>query len=617
MIPRKDGPMSTILSLILSISILLGGLTSLFSASGDAVPAFAPTASEDSLLSSAKESFRATSRLLAATAARASDFEDIEYVHYDFDAFCDNTDLLCELARDGRASDVNALYDSLYNEFLYIDSLSVLAMLHHDNDFYDDYWAEEYLYTDDFGSRAVDAFSSACAEVLTTSCADSFEEHIGKEAADSFRDYTPMTDEEIEAYNRRSEILEEYYELNDTIYDVVYSYDGEDWTLIDLYGSRGDDLADRDYDAYLSVYSGIQQKLGELFSPLYIELVGLWTETARAAGYDSYTDYAYENEFERTYTPADAQAFCDAIKPIAREYYSDLYYSDMAFDYDLVRPALTPDELLDALEEYLPRIDERLLEPLNAMKEHGLYDIDIAHSGRYDGAYTTTMLFFHSPFLFATLEDNCYDLPTITHEFGHFCDFWFNPQTDIFTQVDDLDLSEIHSNGLQALFTEYYGEIYDRGADVAEFINLSFLLENIFDGCIYDEFQRRVLDDPDELTPEKLNEIHREVCAEYGHENGLEWDAGWAYISHNFEQPLYYFSYAASAMAALQLWDIAQTDRERAVSVYLDVLDHGSFREGYMQVLPETGLRLFTEDGAAEDVCRPVLDRLAELDRAY
>ena len=610
--------MNTILSFILSIATLLGGLTSLFSVNGGAEPVFAPAAQEESLPDSGvKDAFLTKDRLRAATAERAADFSDIEYVHYEPDEFYDNVDLMCELARDGRADDVNTLYDSLYSEFLYIDSLSVLAMLQHDHDFYDAYWAEEYLYTDDLWSLAADAFSSACAEVLTTSCADSFEAHIGKEAADGFRGYTPMTDEEIEAYTRQNEILEEYYELYDSIDDVVYVYDGEDWTLSDLSGSRGDDLAFRDYDAYLSVYSGIQQKLSELFAPLYIELIGLWSETARAAGYDSYTDYAYENTFCRTYTPDDAQAFCDAIKPIAREYYADLYYSDLAFAYDFVRPALTPDELLAALEEYLPRIDERLLEPLNAMEEHGLCDIDTAHSGRYDGAYTTTMLFFHSPFLFATLEDNCYDIATVTHEFGHFCDFWFNPQTDIFNQVDDLDLSEIHSNGLQALFTEYYGEIYDKGADIAEFINLSFLLENIFDGCIYDEFQRRVLDDPDDLTPEKLNEIHREVCAEYGLETGLEWDAGWAYISHNFEQPLYYFSYAASAMAALQIWDIAQTDRERAVSVYLDVLDHGSFREGYMQVLPETGLRLFTEDGAAEDVCRPVLDRLAELDRAY
>lgn len=609
--------MDKILSFFLSLTTIFSGLASLFTGGGDALPAFAPSAQEESLRESARDAVQAAKRLRASASDSEILFDDIEYVHYDPESFYDDTDLLCELAQKGSAQSVNRLYDALYNEFLYIDSLSVLTMLRHDRDLFDDYWAEEYLYTDEMWSLTGDAFCAACAEVLNTSCAESFEAHIGTEAADGYREYTPMTDKEIEAYDRELEILEEYYSLYDTMYDVTVSYDGQDWTLNDLMGTRGDDLAYEDYDAYLAVYDSIQQKFNELFSPLYIELVGLWTETARDAGYDSYTDYAYETTFCRSYSPEDAQAFCDAVKPIAREYYADLYYSDLSYEYDRVRPVLSPDELIDVLGEYLPQIDESLTEPWTAMTERGLYDVRRGGSGRYDGSYTTTMLFHRAPFLFATLEDDCYDLTTITHEFGHFCDFWFSPQTNIFTQVDDLDLSEIHSNGLQALFTQFYGDIYNSGsADIAEFINLANLLENIFDGCIYDEFQRRILDDPDDLTPEKLNAVHREVCEEYGYAADLTWDSGWVYISHNFEQPLYYFSYAASAMAALQIWDISQVDPGRAVDVYLDVLRRGSYAEGYTQVIPEVGLTLFTEAGAAEAVCRPVMDRLAALDRA-
>ena len=611
--------MQKILSFLLSLS-LLGSLTSMCTDSGtaDAASVQAPSAHADSLLSDVKDAFRATEGLLADSSDQTAAFDDIEYVHYDPEAFYYCADYMCALAREGRADAVNRLYDRLYNEFLYIESLSVIAMLRNDQDLYNEYWSEEYLYTDELWSLTADAFSSACAEVLTTSCAASFAEHIGTEAAEDFRSYTPMTDEEIALYDRELELRQDYLILYDSIGDLTYSYLGRDWTFSDLYGWKGDALYYDDYDGYMTVFGGLQQTLSELFSPLYIELVGIWTDTARVYGYESYTDYAYELTYQRSYSPEDAQAFCDAVKPIAREYYADLYYSDMAFDYDLVHPELRPDDLISVLGRYLPQIDESLLEPLTAMRERGLYDIAAARSGRYDGAYTTAMLFFRSPFLFATLEGDCFDLITVTHEFGHFCDFWFNPQTNSFAQTDDLDLSEIHSNGLQALFTQFYGEIYYRGsADIAEFINLSNLLENILDGCIYDEFQRRVFDEPDGLTPEKLNSLYKEVCAEYGLENDTAWDSGWVYITHNFVQPLYYFSYAASGMAALQLWDIAQDDPDRAESVYLDVLHRGSYREGYMQVLPEAGLRLFTEPGAAEDVCRPVLDRLAELDRAY
>ena len=143
------------------------------------------------------------------------------------------------------------------------------------------------------------------------------------------------------------------------------------------------------------------------------------------------------------------------------------------------------------------------------------------------------------------------------------------------------------------------------------------MLESIFDGCLYDEFQRRVLEAPADLTPEKLNAIHTELSVEYGVYDEQEWDGTWVYISHNFAQPLYYISYAASAMAALQLWDLAQTDFPAAAETYMSVLRHGSYNMSYSQVLEECGLRLFTEEGAVEAVCRPVLDELYALDQAY
>ena len=139
------------------------------------------------------------------------------------------------------------------------------------------------------------------------------------------------------------------------------------------------------------------------------------------------------------------------------------------------------------------------------------------------------------------------------------------------------------------------------------------LIENVVDGCLYDEFQRRVYAYPGELTAKKLNEIYIALCAEYGDYSDLAWNSDWYFVPHNFERPLYYISYAVSAIPALQIWDMAQADPQQAVDTYLDVLEHGSFAEEYCSVLRDTGLRLFTEKNAAGDICRPVLARLEEL----
>ncbi len=546
-------------------------------------------------------------------------YADMEYIHYDPEEYYSDIERMKDLADSGNAAEVCTIYDALYDEFLYIDALSVLSMLRYEADFNDEYWSGEYTYMNTLWSETQDALLTACSYVLDTSCARAFSAHIGRDSASLFRSYDAISEEDLDISTEELEILDEYYALYDTIDDIPFSYQGTTWTLRKLSGFRGTALAYADYDKYLVVYNGLQQALTETFAPLYARLTEIWAEEAISSGYDSFADYAYDAIYWRDYSPEDAQRFCDAVKPIARAYYEDLYYSDISYASDSVQPVMSGEELIAALGEYLPRVDESLLEPWNAMTSRGLFDLAPAAAGRFDGAYTTSMIYYHAPFMFASLSGDCLDLTTVTHEFGHYADFWFTPQTNVFTQVDDMDLSEIHSNALQALFTAFYGEIFEEGADVAEFINLSQLLENIFDGCIYDEFQRRVMADPTDLTAEKLNRIHTEVCAEYGMYD-LEdrpWDGTWVYISHNFDRPLYYFSYAASAMAALQIWDMAQTDYDAAVSVYMDVLRRGAHDQGYFQVLEECGLLLFTEDGAAEAVCRPVLDRLTELDQAW
>ena len=545
------------------------------------------------------------------------DYADMKYTHCDPDLFYTDTEELRRLADAGDDDGVVAMYDKLYTEFTRIDAMTVLAMLGHDADIYDEYWIRENAYMSSLWTEVQDELLTACCYVMGTDCRRALSSHVGRSAAQLFRTYEHLPEDSLDAYDRELELIDRYYTLYDTIDDIEYSYLGETWTFNKLYGFPGTALYESDPSAYMTIYQGLHETVSQVFAPVYIELVELWTNIARSYGYDSYTDYAYNVIYWRDYSPEDAQRLCDAVKPIARAYYADLYYSDLAYALDEVSPLPEGDGLVALLGEYLPRIDDSLLEPWQYMSDHGLYDIQPAANGRYDGAYTTTMLYYYSPFLYASLEGSCQDLATITHEFGHYCDYYFNPMSNLLVEVDDLDLSEIHSNGLQALFTCFYGDIYKEGADIAEFSNLAFLLENVIDGCFYDEFQRRVLDDPEDLTAERINDIMTGLAMEYGMYDEPCWDGTWAYIPHNFEQPLYYFSYAASGFAALQIWDMAQTDFDGAADVYMDVLSSGSHRYTYFEVMENCGLIPFSKEGSAERICQPVLNRLRELDRAY
>lgn len=613
--------MKAIIAWILSVLTLLGGLVSPESRAeetenGLSAPA---VAAFRSVLDEAKrEHAPAEEESLSGVRHGDVDFADLAYERCDPTRFYDDADELCDLADAGDAEGACALFDQMYDELLYVDTQYTLAMIRHDQQIGDETRQEEYAYTENLWMEMADALSTAGAYALDSGISAAFSEHIGPAMTEDFSAYEPLTEADIERNDRETALQEEYYALNDGLEEISIEYGGETWTWAMLYGDEGSRLARRDYKAYYEIYEGIQKQMGEVFGPVLIELTQLWTETARDAGYDSYADYAYES-YGRTYSPADAQIFCDAVKPAARMNYEELYYSDLFDDADSVGAELDTEALLAAVEAHLPAVDEALSEPWNYMMTHGLYDIAPSSAGRYDGSYTTAFQAYNAPFMFVSGLGGCRDIINITHEFGHYCDFYFNPAPDILTAVADLDLDEIHSNGLQALFSAFYPEIFGSGADTAAFVDLADLMENVLDGCMMDEFQRRLLAEADDLTTDRINEIYLELCVEYGlytQYDAPDYDAGWAYVGHIFLSPGYYISYAASGFAALQIWEQSQADFDGAVETYLSVLMAGAYEDGYFAVLERAGLRPFTDADAVSSVMESAFTRLREMERA-
>jgi oligoendopeptidase F len=548
------------------------------------------------------------------TVARGTALADMTYTTYDDTAFYAAIDRLCALAQDESTDNTDRLcqlYDDLYDQILYMDTLNTLAYLSYCQDVTDDTWYDRYSESSTQLIACADALCSACCQVTQSAYADAFAAHVGDNAFTAFQDYAAVTQREQELYDQET-ALENQYEQLLAQGDISYAYEGEVWTTDTFYGYQGDALAARDYDAYLEVYDGLQQAAAELLAPVYAQLVTIRRQLADLAGYDSYVDYAYTEIYGRDYTPDDAQALCDAVKPLAQAYYENYYYSDLWYATDTIEPTMDSDTLVQVLGTYVTELDASLAQPWQYMESLGLYDLGTGDS-RYDGAYTTDLSMYQSPIIFATLSGTVQDFLTLSHEFGHFCNAYVDPMPNLLTTTDNYDLLEIHSNGLQALLTGWYDEIFSQGADVAEFVNLAGLVENVVDGCVQDEFQRRVYATDEALTAETINRIYTQVCAEYGLYAPLSWDSTWAYIPHNFESPLYYISYATSALAALQLWDTAQTDPQAAADTYLALLQRGAHDLGYFQVLEENGLLLFNQEGAVDAICQPVFNRLETL----
>ena len=543
-----------------------------------------------------------------SAADRDMDWADMSYVHYDPAGFLANVQRLSDLAAGGDGVSAMEMYDKLCAEFARIDTLSAIAYIRYSQDVTDEYWTAEKQYAGNLRRTAANTLAAACHTLTGGPSADAFAAHVGQTVFDAYVRYVPLTDRETQLMERESELVDEYYKRINEADAVTYTYQGESWDLAKLSGYQGANLVARDYYGYLEVFSGLHDAVSQTVGPVFLELVQIRTELARLHGWDDYASMMYAQTYGRDYTPADAQVLCDAVKEISPGVGKLLQGSRRRA---AASPVQTPEQLLQLLGQYTARLDPWLAEPFQFLTEHGLCDLGQGDD-RSPGTFTIALTQYGSAFIFSTPTGSCRDVSSLVHEFGHFVNDYYTPVPDVLASVGNYDLLEIHSTGLEALFTRFFDEIYGPQADDARYLLLGGLLEKLVDGCLFDEFQRRVYAQPD-MTLEELNRLYADLSTQYGLFEPIDQDGTWVYTPHTFESPLYYLSYAASSLAAIQLWDMAQTDGQAAIEAWKAVLGHNAYEEGYMDVLPACGLRLFTEAGAVADICQPLLDELSRL----
>lgn len=253
-------------------------------------------------------------------------------------------------------------------------------------------------------------------------------------------------------------------------------------------------------------------------------------------------------------------------------------------------------------------IDPALAEVYQYMVDHHLYDIDY-DPNKMNVGYTTTLYEYQEPFIFNTPDYSYYDLETMIHEFGHYNEA-FHAGTTLITDVTNMDVAEIHSQGLELLYLEYADDVYgEELGDTAQQMILYQLLYSVIDGCLYDEFQNAVFSADHEMTAQEVNRLFRELSLEYGYTyyDTEEEAYDWVDVPHTFSSPMYYVSYGTSALAALDIWTIALEDRQAGIDKYMELTTYG-LTTTYCELLEKCGLKSIFEEGTIQEIAQAVSD---------
>ena len=495
-----------------------------------------------------------TDRFASADGIHADvDYADMTWYIYDAAELLDKAARLGETADGKEAAD---LYDWLMAEYARVYTLDNLAYI----DFYahpgDETLSDACRQLDSVLNEVNDALCTALSDALDGPAGSALRSYIGEDKATALVGYDEQTDRQRGITERVSELTLQY---NALIMEYL-SYDEE------------------------------TEKIGAL----YRELVDLHNEEAQIVGYKDYADYAYEASYGRDFTPDDAAALCEAVKPYARQYFGSLYYNEATYADFSADTDLTERELVGLVTQYMPRVSDDAAKAAAYMEKHGLYFMDSAERVS-DLGFTTTLDQYNAPFIYLALYGDQNDIQSMFHEFGHYYDAYVNPVPDLLLSVGSLDIFEIHSTGMEALSTGWYEDIYGEDADLARIRFLDSALYTVFSGCLFDEFQRVVYADPT-LTPEQISQTFVTIARSYGLRSfGKEFSHYWMQVNHNFESPFYYISYAVSMLASLQIYEMAENDWAAAAGFYNDLVSLGAFDYTYCELLDKVGLECFTD----------------------
>lgn len=478
------------------------------------------------------------------------DFEDMHFEVYDLERLEKYTDPIYEMAENGGTPEEFSDADYwLTDELYYIYSLYQLA----DLEWYGDPDNEELARR---SADAMDVYLQAHNEFFKALHALAVSEHAGIMSSvypNDYVQYFVTYDPDVQAqqnsiFQQETELVSEYYALM----------------------SR----ENVDYEAAVEVF---------------VELVELRNTIAELSGYDSYADYAYYNLYYRDYTPQDSAGIWQGVKehfaPLVRAYQEKVWDGTdriMASDLDT-----SPKRILSVMGSVLPAIAPELDDAFYYMQQHKLYDIE-HDPDKADLGFTTTLYYYNQPYIFNGAYGEFYDYMNMIHEFGHFANAYAN-MSDLIYGMADMDLSELQSQGMEVLFTRYYDYIFGEYADDALGYTLMSLVYSVVDGSMYDEFLQRVYSEP-KLSAERVLELYCGLYTDYGYSPYPGYEYEWVDVVHNFEYPFYYISYGVSALGALEIYELMQTDWQGAVDMYMTVCGANSEIYYFSDVAESAGL---------------------------
>jgi oligoendopeptidase F len=416
---------------------------------------------------------------------------------------------------------------------------------------------------------------------------------------------------------------------------LTANIDGEDLPM-PMAGTR---LLSADREVRKNAWLAMQESRyakKEEFDTLYSDMVNLRHKVAINAGYENFRDFQHDNLHRFDYTPADAEAFHNAVetcvKPLALSIHKK-HCEKLGLDVSDYRPwdgsgepeGQTPLKPFEGGEELTAKAIDifSILKPefgenLKAMDNNKLFDLD-SRKAKSPGGYNYPLEVTGMPFIFMNAAGTQRDVTTMMHEGGHAMHtFLCNEEPLVQYRGTPSEMAETASMSMELMTSPYWDKFYNKEDHIrARREHLEGII-TFFPWCAtVDALQHWVYLNPEHTTEERDSHFV-ELTKRFG--TCVNWDGyehyqrnGWQRQSHIFGVPFYYIEYGIAQLGALQVYRNFVKNNDTGLDGYIKGLKMGNSKP-IPEVWENMGIKFDFSADTIKELMEFVQEELDKLD---
>ncbi len=547
-------------------------------------------------------------------------FSEMPYSRPDMEALAAATTQTLEAMKAApNAAGQIAAYDAYEKKMQTAGTMQQIAYIRHTINTKDEFYNAENDYMDEIGPKLQELTHRVNTALLESPYRAELEKHYGalmfKNLEIAARSFSPAI---VELMQEENKLVSEYQNLYAS---ATVEFDGKTMPLPLLGPYKQDpDRAVRKaaYEADAKFFDSHRKEL----DTLYDKLVKVRDAQAKKMGLPNYIPLGYDRMGRNCYTAKDVAAFRDQIAedmvPIVAKVKEAqrrrigveklaFYDEPISFADGNAVPEGTPDEILAAGKKMYQELSPETAEFIDFMFENELFDV-LSRDGKAPGGYCTEIADYKSPFIFSNFNATAGDVDVLTHEAGHAFEAYraFKQELPSLLHSPTIEACECHSMSMEFLTAPWHHLFFGKQTDKYELGHCEDALVFIPYGCMVDEFQHKVYENP-EMTPEQRNELWLSLEKKY--RPWIDFDnlpfysrgGGWQRQLHIYEVPLYYIDYCMAQTVAFQFWNLSRENYAEAWKRYMTFVDKAGTAT-FAELVESAGLKVPYHAGCIKEI---------------